>query len=153
MNMKNAKDRQYLILEAMKEGGSITAEQAKAAFAEVLEFQPMSSEQQEGFAPYFRDYIRYLSVGKLGIDEKLLNEGGITIYTTLDQDIQAAAEESIKQGLPAKSEQQAALVAIELPGQATSKRWWAAAIIMLTNITAYSPARGSQARPSSPSSI
>ncbi|WP_168123075.1 PBP1A family penicillin-binding protein [Paenibacillus sp. HB172176] len=113
MNMKNAKDRQYLILEAMKEGGSITGEQADAAFAEMLDLQPLSSEQQDGFAPYFRDYIRYLAVDKLGIDEKLLNEGGITIYTTLDQDIQAAAEESIKGGFPEKSEQQAALVAID----------------------------------------
>lgn len=113
LNMKNAKDRQYVILEAMKEGGSITEEQAEAAYAEVLAFQPLGSEQQEGFAPYFRDYIRYLAVEEYGIDESLLNEGGITIYTTLDQEAQAAAEESIKKVMPASSEQQAALVAID----------------------------------------
>lgn len=113
MNMKNAKDRQYVILEAMKEGGSITAEQAAAAYAEVLDFQPLGSSEQEGFAPYFRDYIRNVAVDKLGIDEKMLNEGGITIYTTLDQNVQAAAEEAIKKGMPASSEQQAALVAID----------------------------------------
>ncbi|MCR2807759.1 transglycosylase domain-containing protein [Paenibacillus soyae] len=113
LNMKNAKDRQYLILEAMKEGGSITEEQAAAAYAEVLSFQPIGTDEQEGFAPYFRDYIRYLAVEKYGIDEKLLNEGGITIYTTLDQEAQAAAEESIKQVMPASSEEQAALIAID----------------------------------------
>ncbi|MDQ6420228.1 PBP1A family penicillin-binding protein [Paenibacillus sp. LHD-117] len=113
MNMKNAKDRQFVILEAMKEGGSITEEQAKAAYAEVLDFQPLGSAEQEGFAPYFRDYIRSVAVDKLGIDEKLLNEGGITIYTTLDQEVQAAAEEAIKNGIPESSEQQAALVAID----------------------------------------
>lgn len=113
LNMKNAKDRQFIILEAMKEGGSITEEQADAAYAELLQFQPLGSMQQEGFAPYFRDYIRYVAVEKLGIDESMLNKGGITIYTTLDQEAQAAAEEAIKQVMPGSSEQQAALVAID----------------------------------------
>ncbi|MHA6482050.1 transglycosylase domain-containing protein [Paenibacillus sp. strain BS8-2] len=113
MNMKNAKDRQYVILEAMKEGGSITQEQAQQAYAELLDFEPLGSSEQEGFAPYFRDYIRSVAVDKLGIDPKLLNEGGITIYTTLDQEVQAAAEESIKNGMPESSEQQAALIAID----------------------------------------
>lgn len=113
MNMKNAKDRQFVILEAMQEGGSITREQAQAAYAEVLDFQPLGSAEQEGFAPYFRDYIRGVAVNKLGIDEKVLYEGGITIYTTLDQEVQAAAEEAIKNGMPKSSEQQAALVAID----------------------------------------
>ena len=66
LDMKNAKDRQYVILEAMKEGGSITEEQAAAAYAEVLSFQPIGTDEQEGFAPYFRDYIRYLAVEKYG---------------------------------------------------------------------------------------
>ncbi|RJE86015.1 PBP1A family penicillin-binding protein [Paenibacillus sp. 1011MAR3C5] len=113
LNMKNAKDRQYIILEAMKEGGSITEDQAQAAYAEILKFQPLGAMQQEGFAPYFRDYIRYLAVEQIGIDSSLLNEGGITIYTTLDQEAQAAAEESIKQIMPSGSEQQAALIAID----------------------------------------
>ncbi|MFD0590495.1 transglycosylase domain-containing protein [Paenibacillus sp. GCM10027627] len=113
LNMKNAKDRQYLILEAMKEGGSITEEQAAAAYAELLQFQPAGSGQQEGFAPYFRDYIRHVAVEKLGIDEALLNKGGITIYTTLDQKAQAAAEEAIRKAIPETSEEQAALIAID----------------------------------------
>lgn len=113
LNMKNAKDRQLTILQAMLEGGSITSEQADAAYAEVLNFQTLGSGQQEGFAPYFRDYIRYIAVDKLGINEHLLNEGGITIYTTLDPVAQAAAEEVIAKGLPESSEQQAALIAID----------------------------------------
>lgn len=113
LNMKNAKDRQYLILEAMVEGGSITKDQADAAYAEILQFQPLDSKQQEGFAPYFRDYIRNIAVDKLGIEEQLLLEGGITIYTTLDPTAQAAAEDAIAAGLPQSSEQQAALVAID----------------------------------------
>ncbi|MCA0758273.1 PBP1A family penicillin-binding protein [Paenibacillus sp. N4] len=113
LNMKNAKDRQLTILQAMVEGGSITSEQADAAYAELLNFQTLGTGEQEGFAPYFRDYIRSVAVDKLGIDERLLNEGGITIYTTLDSDMQAAAEEVIKEGMPESSGQQASLIAID----------------------------------------
>lgn len=113
LNMKNAKDRQLTILQAMLEGGSITSEQADAAYKEMLSFQTLGSGDQEGFAPYFRDYIRYIAVDKLGINEHLLNEGGITIYTTLDPSAQATAEEVIAKGFPENSEQQAALIAID----------------------------------------
>lgn len=113
LNMKNAKDRQLTILQAMVEGGSITSEQAETAYAEVLNFQTLGSGEQEGFAPYFRDYIRYIAVDKLGINEQLLNEGGIMIYTTLDPAAQAKAEEAIAKGIPESSEQQAALIAVD----------------------------------------
>lgn len=113
LDMKNAKDRQLTILQAMLEGGSITKEQEDAAYKEVLNFQTLGSGQQEGFAPYFRDYIRYIAVDKLGINEHLLNEGGITIYTTLDPEAQSAAEEAIRKGVPDSSEQQAALISID----------------------------------------
>lgn len=113
LNMKNAKDRQLTILQAMLEGGSITSEQADAAYAEVLAFQPLGTGSHEGFAPYFRDYVRYIAVDKLGVNEQLLNEGGITIYTTLDPGAQSTAEEVIAKGIPESSEQQAALIAID----------------------------------------
>ncbi len=113
MNMKAAKDRQYVILQEMVEGNRITQEEAKSAFAEMLAFQPLPSSDQEGIAPYFRDYVRTFALEKLDLDERLLNEGGITIYTTLDQDMQDAAEDTILNGIPANSEQQAALVAID----------------------------------------
>ncbi|WP_337102449.1 transglycosylase domain-containing protein [Paenibacillus sp. YIM B09110] len=113
LDMKNAKDRQHAILHAMMEGGAITKEQADSAYAEVLNFQSLEAGQSEGFAPYFRDYIRSVAIDKLGIDEHLLNEGGITIYTTLDPEAQAAAEDAIKKTMPSKSEQQAALIAID----------------------------------------
>lgn len=113
MNMKNAKDRQYLILESMKEGGFINEEEAAAAYGEVLDFKPLANGEQEGFAPYFRDYIRQIALEKIGIEPSVLNEGGITIYTTLDQSIQNAAEDAIRKGIPSDSEQQAALIAID----------------------------------------
>jgi 1A family penicillin-binding protein len=111
-DMKNAKDRQRLVLNAMVEQGVITRGEADAAFREVLQFRAPESDAGEGYAPYFRDYVRSV-VDRLGIDERLLAEGGLRVYTTLDPDIQAAAEEAVKRGIPADSEQQAALVAID----------------------------------------
>ncbi|CAM4468797.1 transglycosylase domain-containing protein [Paenibacillus tarimensis] len=113
MNMKNAKDRQLTILNVMVEEGVITRKEADEAYNEILSFQPLSAGNQEGFAPYFRDYIRTVAVDKLGIDEHLLNEGGIRIHTTLDSAAQKAAEEAIAAGFPDDSEQQAALIAID----------------------------------------
>ncbi|MBJ6360680.1 transglycosylase domain-containing protein [Paenibacillus sp. GCM10012307] len=112
-NMKKAKDRQKLILSILSEDGYITANQAKSAFAEILSFRTLGDGQQEGFAPYFRDYIRLMAVDKLGIDENLLNEGGIRIFTTLDPVAQRAAEAAVAEGLPQDSELQAALIAID----------------------------------------
>ncbi len=112
-NMKKAKDRQKLILSILTEDDYITAGQAKSAYGELLSFRTLGDGQQEGFAPYFRDYIRLMAVDKLGIDENLLNEGGIRIYTTLDQSAQRAAEAAVAEGLPKDTELQAALVAID----------------------------------------
>jgi penicillin-binding protein 2D len=111
-NMKNAKDRQRIILNALVEGEVISKAEADRAYGELLEFKPLNADG-DGFAPYFRDYIRLIAVDKLGIDEHALNEGGIRIYTTLDPNAQLAAEDAVKAGFPADSEQQAALISID----------------------------------------
>lgn len=113
LDMKNAKDRQKVILQTMAEQGLIAQSEADEAAAEILKLQPLGSSTQDGTAPYFRDYIRYIAVDKLGIDEQLLSEGGIRIYTTLDPDAQRAAEDAVAKGIPANSEQQAALISID----------------------------------------
>ncbi|RAP73470.1 transglycosylase domain-containing protein [Paenibacillus montanisoli] len=113
MDMKNAKDRQRTILQTMVNQGILQQEAAEAAGAELLSFVPLGTSKQTGMAPYFRDYIRYMAVDKLGIDERTLSEGGIRIYTTLDPDAQRAAEEAVAAGIPEDSEQQAALVSID----------------------------------------
>lgn len=114
-DMHNAKRRQSLILQAMVDNGYINAEEKEQAYNEVLSFTAYedSSSAAANDASYFKDYVIQTAVHELGIDEQLLYEGGVTIYTTLDNDMQQIAEQQIASGLPASSEQQAALVAID----------------------------------------
>ncbi|WP_285891372.1 transglycosylase domain-containing protein [Paenibacillus pasadenensis] len=113
MNMDNALRRQRLILAAMQTSGAITPEQAAAARAEKLAFKPLQPAGSGDGAPYFRDYVRQTAVDELGLDEHLISEGGVRIYTTLDPAMQKEAEAAVKAAIPSTSEQQAALVAIE----------------------------------------
>ncbi|PYE42743.1 PBP1A family penicillin-binding protein [Paenibacillus barcinonensis] len=112
-HMKNAKDRQRIVLKSMMETGNITEQQADSAYEEMLYFKPESERNTVESAPYFRDYIRNLAVKELGISEAMLDHGGLNIYTTLDLRVQKAAEEAVAKGLDAKSELETALVSID----------------------------------------
>jgi len=112
-NMYNAKHRQSLILQAMVDRGEISEEEKEAAFNEVLTFATNEQTDTTSGASYFKDFVIQEAIHTLGVDEQLLYEGGITIYTTLDQNMQAIAEQKIAEGIPPSSQQQAALVAID----------------------------------------
>jgi 1A family penicillin-binding protein len=108
---RNARERQRLVLNAMVENGFITREEAEAAYAEPLELMPLRGDAPSE-APYFRDYIRQLAFEKIGLDERLFEEGGLRIYTTLDMRMQRIAEKLIADHL-AGTELQAALIALD----------------------------------------
>jgi 1A family penicillin-binding protein len=108
---KNARARQRLVLDAMVENGFITREEAEAAYAEPLHLLPLEGDAPSE-APYFQDYIRQIAFEKIGIDERLFEEGGIRIYTTLDMRMQRIAEKLVADHL-AGTELQAALIAID----------------------------------------
>ncbi|GIP18829.1 penicillin-binding protein [Paenibacillus montaniterrae] len=112
-NMHNAKRRQSLILQAMVDNGYISEQQKEAAYNEVLSFTTYEETESASDASYFKDYVINEAIHKLGIDEQLLYEGGVTIYTTLDHTMQQLAEQKVAEGIPSSSEQQAALVAID----------------------------------------
>ncbi|WP_223069337.1 transglycosylase domain-containing protein [Paenibacillus caui] len=112
-HMKNAKDRQKTVLGTMVETGAITRQQADQAYAQMLDFQSPSLRTTGDKAPYFRDYVRSVIVDDLGIDENLLEHGGLNVYTTLDMDAQAAAESAVSKELGNDAELEAALVSID----------------------------------------
>lgn len=108
----NAKKRQRTILQTMVKHGFITQEEAELAAAEPLQFLPLTGGRRSE-APYFSDYIRHHVLEELGIGEKLLLEGGIRIYTTLDLRAQKLAEQAIAAWIGEDEELQAALVAVD----------------------------------------
>ncbi|TVX85251.1 transglycosylase domain-containing protein [Paenibacillus agilis] len=112
LNMKNAKDRQQVILRGMVELGQITDTQAKEAYDEVLAFRSRTDRSELLVAPFFRDYVKK-ELNALGISEATLATGGLRIYTTLDRQVQAAAEAAIAKHVPEEGDLQAAMVAID----------------------------------------
>ncbi|WP_433944915.1 transglycosylase domain-containing protein [Paenibacillus sp. SN-8-1] len=112
-SMKNAKDRQRIVLKTMVETGAITQQQADDAYAQLLNFKSPSQRTTGDDAPYFRDYVRNIVVNQLGIDESLLEHGGLTIYSTLDMQAQKAAETAVSSGTSGSPDLQAALVSID----------------------------------------
>lgn len=112
LNMQNAKDRQKVILNAMAEEGIITPEQAEAAHQEKLTIVPRQTNAASE-APYFQEYVKNTVLDKLNMTEDQYEAGGLKIYTTLDLRAQKIAEEAVAAEIPADSELQAALIAID----------------------------------------
>ena len=86
-----AVQRRNLVLELMREQGYLTAAQAEEAEAYPL---TLSARQDYGdVAPYFVEWIREQLDARFGRD---LYEKGYRIYTTLDLDMQQAAERTLE---------------------------------------------------------
>ncbi|MNO46778.1 Penicillin-binding protein 2D [compost metagenome] len=112
-HMDNAKKRQRIILAAMTEMGDITEAQAAAARLENLSFKPQGEKNTIVAAPYFRDYVRSLAIDSLHISSEELDQGGLNVYTTLDPDMQQAAEDAVDKGMDPSSDLETALVSID----------------------------------------
>jgi penicillin-binding protein 1A len=78
----------------MEEAKFITAAEREQAAAEILNFRRPGAEQA---APYFVEYIRQLLVAKYG--EAMVYKGGLKVYTTLNMEMQQAAERAFAFGL------------------------------------------------------
>ena len=85
--------RRNVVLGLMEEGGIITAAQRDS-----LRLKPLDTaeerERQRDFAAYFTEYIRLELRTKYG-GRSILRDG-LTVYTTLDADLQRAAEDSLE---------------------------------------------------------
>jgi penicillin-binding protein 1B len=92
---ERAMDRRNLVLEAMVDTHAITREQADKAKAAPLKLAPPNVEASD--APYFVDMVRDSLIGKYSENE--LNDSNYRIYTTLDQDLQKAAAQSVEMGI------------------------------------------------------
>jgi penicillin-binding protein 1A len=95
-NLTRARERQSYVLTRMTELGFISQEQKEKALRIPLKIQ---SRENAFFskAPYFTEFIRRQVERKYG-KEKLYREG-LRIYTTLDLNLQKAAQKSVEMGL------------------------------------------------------
>ncbi|MGD0570019.1 MAG: PBP1A family penicillin-binding protein [Candidatus Sulfotelmatobacter sp.] len=89
--------RRNLVINAMLEDGKITAAQAADARSAplVLNLQ----HDPNSLAPYFVEEIRRYLENKYGADQ--VHEGGLKVYTSLDVDLQNAANQAVLDGLAA----------------------------------------------------
>ncbi|HHW08975.1 MAG TPA: penicillin-binding protein 1A [Firmicutes bacterium] len=116
INPEAAVKRRNLILDVMAEQGYISRLEAEMAKATPLEVKPLKKSEEN--APYFADYILQQLLELYG--ENRVYGGGLKVYTTLDLDIQKAAEKALLSGLPTIKEDknglkqpQGAVIAIE----------------------------------------
>lgn len=91
---ERAKKRQEHVLSRMEEAGFITTAEREAAAAEELHFHRPGNEH---LAPYFVEYVRQLLVAKYG--EAMVYKGGLQVYTTLNLEMQKAAEAAFSAGV------------------------------------------------------
>jgi penicillin-binding protein 1A len=87
--------RRNLVINSMLEDGKVTAEQAAIAKGKpiLLNLQ----KDPNSLAPYFVEEIRRYLEAKYGSDE--VHEGGLRVYTTLDMELQRAANQAVLDGL------------------------------------------------------
>ena len=115
-----AKTRRDVVIDQMRQGGSITAAQATQATAAPLGVKPDPSVPAEGCtgagdAGYFCDYVvSYLS--DAGMSQQQLIDGGYTIRTTLDRRQLGALKSSIDAQVPADQPHVADVMSVVAPG-------------------------------------
>jgi len=102
--------RKDYVLDRMAQERYLSQEQVELIKEEEIEFKRLTSLK----APYFTLYIKSYLDNKYG--QEFLKEKGLRVYTSLDWELQEAAEEIIKQGVKANQHNNAynaALVAID----------------------------------------
>ena len=89
--------RRNLVINNMLEDGKITARQAAEARSAPLGLK--IAPDPNSLAPYFVEEVRRYLESKYGTDQ--VHEAGLRVYTTLDMDLQSAANSAVLDGLAA----------------------------------------------------
>lgn len=96
VNYDLAKKRQEFIIGRMVEEKFITQEQGEKALKKRLKLMPRRADSL-WVGPYFTEHVRKYLEDKYG--EEMLYKGGLEIYTTLDVEMQKAANKGVSDGL------------------------------------------------------
>ena len=116
-NLQAAEERKSVVLDQMEKYGYINASQASKTKKEELKLVKQTKSTETNEASYFIDYVTQKLIDKYGADA--VYKDGLKIYTTIDMDMQRAAEAAMK-NLPTYNKDgngieqpQGALVAID----------------------------------------
>jgi penicillin-binding protein 1A len=92
-----AAKRRTLVINGMLEDGKITARQAIEARNKPIELK--LQRDPNSLAPHFVEEVRRYLENKYGSDQ--VHQGGLRVYTSLDMDLQRAANQAVLNGLAA----------------------------------------------------
>ncbi|MFC7052879.1 penicillin-binding protein 1A [Hansschlegelia quercus] len=96
-------ERRNWVIDRMVENGEATPEEGAAAKKEGLDIKPRATGTQLPASEYFNEEVRRVLYERYG--EKGLYEGGLSVRTTLDPDLQMLARKSLSNGLVRFDEQ------------------------------------------------
>ncbi|MFE8701895.1 transglycosylase domain-containing protein [Cytobacillus sp. FJAT-54145] len=113
VSFEKAKNRQGIILDAMKKNGFITKEEANKASMESLKIVGKHSDAEKKVAPYFQDAVKNALKNVLNLDDRVLELGGLRVYTTLNIKEQEIAEETVENHIAKDSDIQIGLVSMD----------------------------------------
>src|SRR2546427_3535306 len=94
---ERATKRRNLVINSMLEDGKITAQQATEGRNQPIQLK--LKHDPNSLAPYFVEDLRRYLENKYGSDQ--VHEGGLRVYTSLDMDLQRAANGAALDGLAA----------------------------------------------------
>ncbi|HEX2409570.1 MAG TPA: transglycosylase domain-containing protein [Solirubrobacteraceae bacterium] len=116
-NPEAARARRDVVLQKMLEQGFLTQEQHDFAVQQPIpdrgDLQPPAEDTEY---PYFTSWVKQQVVDRLGGGQegaRLAFEGGLRVQTTIDAEMQAAADNAVNQWLPNPDGPRAALVALD----------------------------------------
>lgn len=93
---ERALERQKLVLSKMEDAGFITRDQRFDALEQKIKIVPRRRVNSD-LAPYFVEHVRRYLQDKVGVKDFL--NGGYTVFTTLDVDLNLEAQWALKRGV------------------------------------------------------
>lgn len=96
VSMSRALTRRALVLRTMRDQGVITAQDYESASREKIALRDVL-RREEPHGQYFKEEVRQQLVKQFGWER--LSEGGLRVYTTIDLEMQRAAEAAVVQAV------------------------------------------------------
>lgn len=110
-NPELAKERQGVVLNAMKDNGHINALEYEQALASPIELNVQNQVDENTTEGYYIDYVKS-ELAKLGFDDEKYRSQGLKVYTTLDSDLQLKLSQTVNEYL-GEEQLQSAVVCVK----------------------------------------